>query len=204
MKIKRRIIMPTGYTSKISEGISFNDFVLDCARAFGACITMRDEPMDKEIPVFKPDPYHKKQKVALEKEFEKVSKMTLEEAEIEAEAEYQSALKDRQETIAKEQELLRKYQIMLAKCQEWEPPTKDHVNLKDFMIRQITNTIKWDCDVSYYEEKKLVKLNGREWLTDRIEDVIKDIKYHTEKYEEEEKRTKGRNEWISKLKESLV
>lgn len=36
--------MPTGYTDAIKDGISFNQFILSCARAFGALITMRDEP----------------------------------------------------------------------------------------------------------------------------------------------------------------
>jgi hypothetical protein len=35
--------MPTGYTDKIKDGISFEEFVLSCARQFGACISMRDD-----------------------------------------------------------------------------------------------------------------------------------------------------------------
>ena len=34
--------MPTGYTYKIGEGASFKEFVMACARAFGACVEMRD------------------------------------------------------------------------------------------------------------------------------------------------------------------
>lgn len=37
--------MPSCYTSDIADGkdVSFNDFVLKCARAFGACIEQRDD-----------------------------------------------------------------------------------------------------------------------------------------------------------------
>lgn len=35
--------MPTGYTSSIKDGISFENFVLKCARNFGACIAWRKE-----------------------------------------------------------------------------------------------------------------------------------------------------------------
>ena len=57
--------MPTGYTSKIADGIGFKDFALSCARAFGACIEMRDDPSDKPIPnEFKPNDYHKKRMAA--------------------------------------------------------------------------------------------------------------------------------------------
>jgi len=44
--------MPTGYTAEIYEGekeVTFEKFALTCARAFGACITIRDEPMSASI-----------------------------------------------------------------------------------------------------------------------------------------------------------
>ena len=34
----------TGYTSKIAQDITFKDFVMSCARAFGALVTLRDKP----------------------------------------------------------------------------------------------------------------------------------------------------------------
>ena len=46
--------MPTGYTAELIEkGMEFNDFVLTCARAFGACIELRDRklaPAPRTIP----------------------------------------------------------------------------------------------------------------------------------------------------------
>src|SRR6056297_1005549 len=42
--------MPTGYTHQIKDGISFEKYALGCARAFGATISMRDDPPDAEIP----------------------------------------------------------------------------------------------------------------------------------------------------------
>ena len=42
--------MPTGYTAPIKDGISFNDFMWGCARAFGALIMMRDDPPGTPIP----------------------------------------------------------------------------------------------------------------------------------------------------------
>ena len=36
--------MPTGYTDKIKDGITFKEYAMGCARAFGALITMRDNP----------------------------------------------------------------------------------------------------------------------------------------------------------------
>ena len=38
--------MPTGYTVALYEGkdVTFEDFVMGCSRAFGALISLRDEP----------------------------------------------------------------------------------------------------------------------------------------------------------------
>lgn len=53
--------MPTGYTHGVQDGTvtEFRDFALICARAFGATILMRDDPMDAPIPdEFQSSTYH--------------------------------------------------------------------------------------------------------------------------------------------------
>ena len=44
--------MPTGYTASVADGrvTEFAPFALQCARAMGALIMMRDEPHDAPIP----------------------------------------------------------------------------------------------------------------------------------------------------------
>ncbi len=53
--------MPTGYTQAIVDNpnLSFKSFVLQCSRAFGALVTMRDDDNNAPIPdEIKPDDYH--------------------------------------------------------------------------------------------------------------------------------------------------
>jgi len=47
-----RIKMPTGYTLDLYDGknITFKEFVMKCAGAFGALISMKDESLDAPIP----------------------------------------------------------------------------------------------------------------------------------------------------------
>ena len=54
--------MPTGYTAGVATGEikDFKTYALQCARAFGACIMLRDEPMSDEIPEFKPSDHYEK------------------------------------------------------------------------------------------------------------------------------------------------
>ncbi len=52
--------MPTGYTAAVQNGTvtRFADFAMNCARAFGALVELRDE-MDAPIPdTFKPSTHH--------------------------------------------------------------------------------------------------------------------------------------------------
>ena len=41
--------MPTGYTAIIEDdpNCTFEQYLMRCARAFGATVTMRDDPLDK-------------------------------------------------------------------------------------------------------------------------------------------------------------
>jgi hypothetical protein len=54
--------MPTGYTADVQNGTvtELRDFALSCARAFGACIMMRDDPPGTPIPdQFEPSSYYR-------------------------------------------------------------------------------------------------------------------------------------------------
>lgn len=53
--------MPTGYTANVHDGITFEQFVWQCARGMGALVTMRDEPTGAPIPErFEPSDYNAK------------------------------------------------------------------------------------------------------------------------------------------------
>ncbi len=198
--------MPTGYTAAIKDGITFKRFLMDCAKAFGACITMRDDPMDKPIPEeFEVDDYHIKALERAKEELSKYSLMSLDEAEQKALSEYCNSKKEYEEKLKENKELLHKYQTMLNQANEWIPPTSEHVGIKEFMIDQIKGSIEFDCMGDYYKKalKEIKKLSGFEWRGQRIDMTIRDIIYHAEKYEEEKARVKSRNEWIKTLRKSV-
>jgi len=125
--------MPTGYTLDLYDGkdITFEEFVLKCARAFGALIDMRDEPMDAPIPErFEPSDYHLKELEIAKKRLKEIKKWNEERAEQEAERAYQEALKRREEFIKKNKLIRKRYEDMLSKVQKWKLPTSDHEDLK--------------------------------------------------------------------------
>jgi len=197
--------MPTGYTAAIADGISFNEFVMDCARAMGACITMRDEPSGTPIPEkFEPSTYHLEAKLAASDRLVELVLMPDEAADAKASEDYEEELSRWSGRIEELKQLSERYSQMLIQVVGWKPPTPDHEGLKKFMEDQIRQSIGWDCDISYYVKNPPVKLTGLQWRAKAREQAQRDYEYHNKNYQEEVERVADRNEWLAALRGSLV
>lgn len=195
--------MPTGYTSYICDGKidCGTDFIMICARAFGALVEMRDNPLDAIIPEeFKPSNYHKEQIEKHKQQFERYSNMTIEEAEMLVEEEYKEELKRKSDYAIDKQSQKRKYIKVLNEVKNWEPPTKDHVELKKFAIEQIETSIEWDC---YIYEEQIIKKSAEEFINNRVQEAIENMAYHAKDWQKEIEIVKNRNLWIKQLRDSL-
>lgn len=189
--------MPTGYTYKIGEGISFEDFVLNCARAFGACFMQRDEDSDIKPKLQKVDDHHLKELEKI-KEYENPSKETF--------LKYKKSEKEEiQKDIKEKKELLEKYKNMLRKVSRWIPPSKKHEGLKEFMKKQIQESIDFDCNLSYQiaSLKENEKLTYEQFCKQQKDRYDRLFNYHSMEHENEISRTQERNEWIISLYNSL-
>ena len=198
--------MPTGYTAAIGEGITFKNFIMQCARAFGACIEMRDDPADKPIPdEFKPSDYSERQLAEANNRVAKLKAMTDAECAKEAKSEYEKSVKHHRDGIAKDAALKSKYEAMLAEVEAWTPPSNDHVGLKTFMRDQITESIRFDCGGNYHQDalKQLRVMTGKEWRQSEIAKALKDISYHSKAQSEENERAASRTQWVRQLRESI-
>ena len=97
--------MPTGYTAAIADGVTFEQFALNCARAFGALIDMRDEPSDAPIPErFEPSNYHEKKIAEINDELVRLKEMSQDEAKMVAHQEWRAAEQPRLELAQREGE----------------------------------------------------------------------------------------------------
>jgi hypothetical protein len=202
--------MPTGYTQSIQDGISFERFALTCARAFGACIMMRDDPLDAPIPEkFEPNNYYERLWLRDEVRLQEILALTDEQAQAAAEEEAAKTVAQYQKMIDEALQQKDKYVAMLEKVQAWEPPTPEHQPLKDFMISQINDSLKWDCNddrIASYQEfiDELKIMNGAEWKTRQIMYLTDSIAQYKEKQRQENERTASRSEWVAQLRASLV
>ncbi len=195
--------MPTGYTSDIYEGkeVTMSDYLIQCARAFGATITMRDEPLGKSIPVFEPNSYYKESLVKERIKYDHFLKMTDDEIRHEIDAVYDEQLKSYERLAKESQERRKRYESILKELKAWEPPTVDHIGLKNFAVNQIETSIETDCiySDSRYPQKPTVE----EWKSQKLEEFETNIEYYSAKWNEEVLHTKNRNKWVNDLKMSL-
>ena len=109
--------------------------------------------------------------------------------------------------IAKDAALATTYRRMIAEVEKWTPPTDDHKEFKSFMLEQLRDSIKWDCDSTYHKDhlKQLAAplVSVADYRRQQIAATDKDIAYHDQRMAEEIERVNGRNEWKRQLLESL-
>ncbi len=200
--------MPTGYTSDIYSGkkeVFAKDYIMKCAKAFGACMSLREDPLDKEIPeFFEADVSYNEDNIKkCQLEMHKYKKMTKQEIEDLINSDYHHELKHKEERMKWILELKSRYEKVLDEVKKWEPPTSEHYKLKTFAIEQLKNSIDFDCNLNYYQKMEITKLPYQEWIDSRIDDCLSQISYHSKQMEDEIRKTKEKNEWIKKLKDSL-
>ena len=123
---------------------------MQCARAFGALIEMRDSHPDAEIPFeFPVSDYHVKQEVKARELLLTTEALSLAESNDKAAAEYQREVDAYHERKERRATVRHRYESMLERAKAWDPPSADHVEMKQFMIQQLEESIKFDCDGSY-------------------------------------------------------
>lgn len=195
--------MPTGYTHNVGDGTltEFRDFALQCARAFGALIDMRDEPLSAEIPeAIAPTTYYSErlaESEALLAALDRMSDDEIRQATEAHNAECTAAYRKRCQDL---QDTRERYLAMLAKVREWTPPTPDHEGMKSFMAEQLITSIDFDCG---YTPKAPVLMSATDWLNTRREDLKQQIERYRQNDAEERKRAADRTAWVVALRASL-
>ncbi len=198
--------MPTGYTAKLcKEDQSFEEFALECARAFGATVTMRDEHTGVDIPEFEPTTYHAEElQKAIAKKAE-ILQMTDDQCHEMAIADYEKERNSCESCIKKCEEIKARLTGMLKRVEQWESPSSDHVEYREFMLDQLRQTINFDGDAKYHRERlaSLKQPSGNGWRNTSLEKADWNIEYHTKENEKEISRVAERNNWVRQLRESL-
>jgi hypothetical protein len=196
--------MATGYTqcliSDKEKEVEFEKFVMLCARAFGACIDMKEDSLDKDIPEkFEPSKYHIDNLHEAENDLVEFKKLDEYDYEIKARDENKKSLEKYKEFVEHQNFNFKRFHDMRTKVRDWNPPTKNHFGLKEFMIQQLESSIEW-------EKHNIIKpklIIGNEWANKELSKILRDIEYHTKEWFEEVERVNSRNKWLKDLRESI-
>jgi predicted ATP-binding protein involved in virulence len=204
--------MPTGYTSKVLDGASFEEFALETATAFSYMARgLSESGKLKDGPL--PDPekaarnsYHGKKIAEAEKKLRSVLRMSFDQAARKAREEYEQEKKQLQEGLARISSDAFALDKMVKQVLAYKAPdTERHKAHKDYMLDQLKKTIEQDTDTSYYNDRLagLKPLTGRQWKKKAIEDAKHDIEYHSKEAAEEAERLKNDVDFIAGLRNAL-
>lgn len=197
--------MPTGYTLKLmEEGQTFQEFAMLCARAFGACITMRDDPMDAPIPEeFKPSDYHSKALINAKNQLRRLKRMSGSERSEFGEKEKRNNVKAWKDSIAAKKVENARLEAMRQQVEAWQPPTNDHSEFKAFMLQQIEVSIG-DSSYAISALRDAESMTATGYWKSALDEAQRDIEYHTKEAKAEVKRCETRTKWVRDLRESLL
>lgn len=195
----------TGLTSLVAENdnVTLEQFAMRCARNFGALIDMRDEPMDAPIPEeFEVDEYYRKNYERAKAEYDNF--ISNPPTDDELEKKYNEYVAEEKEKARKENEKRRiireRYEDMLAKVIAWQPPTEEHFKLKEFMERQLIDSLEWDCE----EYKPHLITKERFMSNSKESEFLKECMGNSKKsLERAIEAVNSRNKWLKDLRESL-
>lgn len=190
--------MPTGYTADLYDDkpVTFEDFVLTCARAFGAFMYQRDSDRKDAPKLLEYDPDNWNEQ-GLKKAFAKVERLKKMSPE-DIDREYLAYVSEKTE-YARDTERNRaamrvRYEQMLRQVQDWDVSGAKGtlvVNLKKFMVEQLEQSIEHDTSPMRYAPT--MYNSAMEWYNEEVAHAKHDLVYHKQKIEEEKVRVQKQN-----------
>ncbi len=194
--------MPTGYTAPIIESkkpITLRQYALRCARAFGACLNMRDDDMDLPPPQsLQPDEdsYHVESLAKAHSTIKRLSRMTKAQKKAYNIKRRKAQLRSLTKGKVRADVERARYAAMRNEVQAWDAPA-ELANLKEFMLSQIEVSAS-DRMTDYYANE-IAKLGKVDYYRNDLDGAIRDIEYHTEKIAKERQGIEQANQWLATL-----
>lgn len=198
--------MPTGYTAAIiDKGIGTREFAIDCLRAMGVAIEMRDDPGDRQVPrqfPFVPeDNYHYKALQGAKADLKKWQKTSLADRIALMRDSLDAEVRSFEDHIARQAEGNARLARILANLTAWRVPD-DLKNYREFMLDQV----RISQDSGTYYETALEKLQGtsiEDHMVEHEQVLRENVEYHKKHLAEDEKRAAERNAWLQTAWEAI-
>ena len=195
--------MPTGYTSYVQDGkiTELKDFMLLCAKNFGALIHMKDEGLNCEIKYRQVGEYYPRKLEEVKREFENFQKLSDGEIQKQLDENYESRVRDKEESLKEFDKRKERYLDMIEEVMCWNPPTENHIKLKEFALQQLKDSLKFDCcdDMRRYYLEKPKKETLEEYKQEKVKEYLKDIERYAKEYRNDLESVEYANKWINDL-----
>lgn len=192
--------MPTGYTADVVDGkvADFRTFALRCARAFGACIEMRDDPMDREPPeTVEPSRYCEHAASRARERLVFLDSLTEDDITKHAAKAHEDALASWRDSCDRYGTENARLKAMERKVLAWKPPTPEHVGMRDFMLEQLR------VSKNNWMPEKPQPETPEEWFRREYADARRSLERNVAEQAKDEERAASRTKWLRDLRESL-
>jgi hypothetical protein len=195
--------MPTGYTAPVGDGevTDLKEFAASCARGFGAFIHMRDDSGSAALRF--PDPpdhsYYSKNLARTKESLREWQSMSEEERYAKWSQYYNNTVVSNHKTMADKSVTESNYRNMLVQVVSIEVPPELE-NFKNFMIEQLNDSIKFDCDSSFNQREPL---DYSTWCDSHSEMVLRSAVNAEKHYNEEVARYNERCRMINLFAETF-
>lgn len=199
--------MPSGYTAKLYEGKpqEFSDFALNCARAIGYAVLMKDDgtgPVTVE-GVKGDTEYHKTSILQAGMRMGEITAMSDVQLDERARTQYTKRLKQHLRSNQEGRVLRSRYLNMLSQVEAWSPPTPDHEHLKDHMTDQLKTSISFDCPSRDPFEGHPVLLSAEEFRQQELGLAQRGFDHNISFFTEQVESNLRRVLWVEQLQASL-
>lgn len=197
--------MATGYTHDVADGkiTELKPFALRLARGMGYCIDQREEDMDSPPRKRTPAKHHEESLAESRRQLVELDEMTAEQIKTRCEAEHARACKSYKEIRIEHAEKAKRYNSMLIKVENWEPPSPEHAGLKKFMLEQLRDSLDHDTGSKYFDKDPEPQEPG-EWYESQLEMARERITRDEKSVVDEIAYCKKQNAWIDALYASLA
>ncbi len=193
--------MATGFTAPIEDDpdFTFEQYLWRCARGMGLLASMREAPLDAEIPerLTVSDAYATDLREA-RAAIQKIARMSDEEAEAESTAEHDRYLCEDAKLRAARAEEGARYRAMQDKVSAWTPPTPAHEHLKEFMLNQLA-----EGHIDFRLPDPAPRKKGPAWREERIRFLQDHIDRMEARQAEVAAWTEAANRWLAELRKSV-
>ena len=195
--------MPTGYTYDVEEGkiTTLEEFASSCARAF--LIQARDSNEKDLRKLVAADEsgiaYYEKRIVEADKVLLELESYSEEDWKKAYDAEIAAKRRRQDDWDAEKLRKKIRYENMLLKVMDWEPPTDKHVEMKSFMIKQLQDSISFDCKVW----PRSPDPDYKDWKKYKYERALNDIEYAIKELNGVKARKNDYVQWVEDLLESV-